>query len=109
MSSVLDALPLVVPFFGVLFSSFTVLTCCMNRRINQLSNRVEQLEQTRNPLPQFVIQSAEQNPQPPFSAPPPPNIVSPPMYPMQYPYYNPRPSAPPAFYNGMEPGNPSSI
>ncbi len=103
MISVLDALPLVVPFFGVLLSSFTLITCCMNRRIQHLSNRVEQLEMNRNSPPQIVIQSTEQ-----VQRPAPPTIVPPPTYPVQQPYpyyqqqqvYPPYPSAPPAYPKG---------
>jgi hypothetical protein len=93
MSTAFDALPAIVPFFGVLFSSFTVGFCFMNRRIRRLESRVEELEIHKSSPPQIVIQSTEQ--QAPRYPPPPPQLIQPPVYPVQqpYPYYQ---SYPPA-------------
>ena len=104
MSTAFDALPAIVPFFGVLLSSFTVGFCIMNRRIARLQIRVETLETTRNSVPQIVIEQSR--PAPP-TPPAPPTIVQPPIYPyptqQPYPYYQsyppPRPSAPYSFAN----------
>ena len=92
MSTAFDALPAIVPFFGVLLSSFTVGFCCMNRRISRLQNRIEQLEIQRVSPPQVVIEAAR---------PPPPPVLTPPIYssyPIQqqqqqytYPYYQQQP------------------
>lgn len=92
MSSVFDALPAIVPFFGVLLSSFTVGFCVLNRRMRSLTNRIADLEQRQAPS-QIVI-----------DRPPPPVLTPPPIYPSypvqqqqySYPYYqqNPQPSAP---------------
>lgn len=94
MSSAFDALPAIVPFFGVLLSSFTVGFCLLNRRMRNLSNRVAELESQRQNPPQILIDR-------------PPILTPPPIYPtypiqqqqQQYPYYNyqqpnPQPSAP---------------
>ena len=87
MSSVaLDALPAIVPFFGVLMGSMALGFCVIGRRVRVLQDRISTLEMNRETIPRIVI--GESTLATPTPAPPPPILRQPPVYPVQQPGWN---------------------
>lgn len=50
----MDALPTVVPFFGVMLVTMCGGLTCLSRRLTALTRRVETLERTQPPPPQII-------------------------------------------------------
>jgi hypothetical protein len=87
MSSIaFEALPAIVPFFGVLMSTMAIGFCVIGRRIRVLNDRVATLEMNRTTSPTIVISEPAPLAPPPPVLRPPPVYSQPPVYPMQQQY-----------------------